>query len=134
MYTRPFYQDEAKITVPENYDGNAFSEKEEVKADTEVLNNIGDTAEPLRAPWDEPKIQKNEPTEPVFKRTKEPEGIFSSLLKKSPLTSLFGGELLKGFALGSEEILIIAVALFLLFSKGGDKECAVMLLLLLLVK
>ena len=33
----------------------------------------------------------------------------------------------KGF--GTEEILIIGIAAFLLFSKGGDKECAIILLL-----
>lgn len=35
--------------------------------------------------------------------------------------------------LGYEEILIIAVAAFLFFSDGGDKECAVLLILLLLI-
>ena len=33
----------------------------------------------------------------------------------------------KGF--GTEEILIIGIAAFLLFSKDGDKECAIILLL-----
>ena len=33
----------------------------------------------------------------------------------------------KGF--GTEEILILGIAAFLLFSKGGDKECAIILLL-----
>ena len=42
--------------------------------------------------------------------------------------SLFGG-----LKLGTEELLIGAIALFLLFSKSGDKECAIMLLLLLFI-
>ena len=33
--------------------------------------------------------------------------------------------------IGTEEILIIATAAFLFFAKEGDKECAIMLLLLL---
>jgi hypothetical protein len=53
----------------------------------------------------------------------------------SILNSLFGKKLdLKTLpflkkGLGSEEILIIAFAAFLFFSKGGDKECAIILLL-----
>ncbi len=53
----------------------------------------------------------------------------------SVFRSLFG----KGFDLkkislfkrgfGTEEILILGIAAFLLFSKGGDKECAIILLL-----
>ena len=35
--------------------------------------------------------------------------------------------------IGTEELLIIAVAGFLLFSKNGDKECALILLFLLFV-
>lgn len=35
--------------------------------------------------------------------------------------------------LGYEEILIIAVAAFLFFSDSGDKECAILLILLLLI-
>lgn len=34
---------------------------------------------------------------------------------------------------GTEDILIIATAAFLFFSKSGDKECAIMLLLLIFV-
>ena len=36
--------------------------------------------------------------------------------------------------IGSEEILIIAAAAFLFLSKNGDRECAVMLLLLLFIR
>ena len=35
--------------------------------------------------------------------------------------------------IGTEEILIIATAAFLFFSKGGDRECALILLLLLFI-
>jgi hypothetical protein len=53
--------------------------------------------------------------------------------------SVFKSILGKGFDLkkfsiikngfGTEEILILGIAAFLLFSKGGDKECAIILLL-----
>ncbi len=52
--------------------------------------------------------------------------IFHSILGKSfDLRNLSFFK--KGF--GTEEILIIGIAAFLLFSKGGDKECAIILLL-----
>ena len=35
--------------------------------------------------------------------------------------------------LGTEEILIIGLALFLFLSRDGDKECAILLALLLLI-
>ena len=40
---------------------------------------------------------------------------------------------LEGFKLGTEELLIIALALFLFLSKDGDKECAIILFLLLFI-
>lgn len=46
------------------------------------------------------------------------------------------GRILKlgdGFHLGLEEILIIAAAAFLFFSKDGDRECALMLVALLFI-
>lgn len=49
------------------------------------------------------------------------------------LGSLLRPGFIKEFKIGTEELLIGAVALFLLFSKNGDKECAIMLLLTLFV-
>ena len=36
--------------------------------------------------------------------------------------------------IGTEEILIIGLAIFLFLSRDGDKECAVLLLLLLFIR
>ena len=70
----------------------------------------------------------------------EPECIEAAAPQQGPLGGLFGGLsslslpfLSKDIHIGSEEVLIAAVALFLLFSKNGDKECAIMLLLTLFV-
>lgn len=121
MYTRNYSPQEDKITVPENYVGNAF--------------DTGDR-----------EIHKSEPTqeganftpqetdsEAVMKRTNS----FDSIFRKLPFSNFFSGfDFLKGSfdGFGTEEILIIGVALFLLFGKNGDRECAVILLLLLFVK
>ena len=49
------------------------------------------------------------------------------------LSGLFGGELLgkiKLPELHTEELLLLAAAAFLFFSRDGDKECAILILLL----
>ena len=49
------------------------------------------------------------------------------------LSGLFGGDILgkiKMPELRTEEILLLAAAAFLFFSKDGDKECAILILLL----
>jgi hypothetical protein len=134
MYTRAYYPEEEKINVPENYDGNAFSE-ESVKENPTFQK---EEAIPLHAPWDNPPPEKmrDEESEAVMGKPKN-EGVFGTIFKRLPISNLFGGfgSLKNGLSdIGTEEILIVGVALFLLLSKGGDKECAVMLLLLLFIK
>ena len=127
MYTRS-YDNESRIKIPENYDGNAFFEAPTPDAPPPPEKE----KEPLIAPWDAPKAPPpEEESVPTLAGIKGG-GIFGKYLKKLPFGSLniFGDG---GFKLGTEEILIIGVALFLFFSGGGDKECAIMLLLLLLV-
>ena len=113
MYTRSYPTQDEKISVPENYVGNAFEKRE-----PEPMESSGDTKECI--------------SEPALAS-----GGLGSLFKKIPVPAFLSGLNvfrggLDGF--GTEEILIIGVALFLLFSKSGDKECAIMLLLLLFIK
>ena len=61
----------------------------------------------------------------------KPRGSILSFLPRG-LGELFGGG--APFSFGMEEILIIGVAAFLFFNKSGDKECALMLLILLFVR
>ena len=56
--------------------------------------------------------------------------IFSGLFPSGKIPFLSSLSLPK---IGTEEILIIAAAAYLFFSKDGDKECAIMLILLLFV-
>ncbi len=73
---------------------------------------------------------KEECDEPLHSEKMEEKGGTVSVFR-----SLFGkGFDLRGLSLfkhgfGTEEILIIGIAAFLLFSKDGDKECAIILLL-----
>lgn len=135
MYTRAYYPEEEKITIPENYDGTALREQPE----TDEAKEPTETETPLRPSWDIPKEieMKDDESDAVMSRPKESDGFFSGLRKKLPLSNIFGGlDIFRdgSLKLGSEEILLIGVALFLFFTKGGDKECAIMLLLLLFIK
>ena len=116
MYTRSYYDTQDNISLPENYVGTAFREAEEALADS---------------------------TESVSEAAPSEDSVPSSALPLNKPTPFLGGILgslklpfadkLRLPEIGSEEILIIATAMFLLFSKNGDLECAIMLLLLLLI-
>ncbi len=104
MYTRS-YSEEMKMPLPDGYGGTMLSKDEE-------------------------PAQKSEPE--VVEASANPSGLLSRLIP-SGLGKILPGTLFGGFKLGGEELLIGAVALFMLFSSGGDKECAIMLLLLLFI-
>lgn len=115
MYSRSFYPDQnERLSIPENYDGTALIESQQHNSEdlSEVSVNTADSAE----------VSAN---------------TTANLGKASLLSSLFGSTGLnfglKMPKIGVEEILIIATAAFLFFSKDGDRECAIMLALLLLI-
>ena len=136
MYTRSYFPEEGGISIPQNYDGNALfdSPSEEptsvgIPKTTAQETKISPRFEEARdIPDENYSSEIQEPAEeeaaPAFA------GLFPFKLFPGGLKSIFN---LDSFHIGTEEILIIAVALFLLFSKGGDKECSVILLLLLLI-
>ncbi len=125
MYTRSFFTEENKPAVPENYDGTAFSKAQEKETKTEEASS------PFVPPVFEEKLP-HESTAKVFS------GL-SSIMERLPFKNLFSifpiknGEDGKGFRLGTEEILICAAALYMFFSRNGDKECAIMLFILLFI-
>ena len=136
MYTRSYFPEEERINVPDNYDGSAFGGE---GMDTGLTNVQPSVAEPKVSPRDVPTFAEEAvASEEVHEEKAESAGIFGSLFSKllfgsilpSGLGNLFKFDKLK---IGSEEILLIGIALFLLFSKDGDKECAIMLILLLFV-
>jgi len=121
MYSRS-YTDERRLTLPANYDGTAFKDEKTEKNSTRPPSN-DESEQPSQSINDGTVTASAEPKSPLGGLLGFGKGIFSGL---------FGSPL--GLPkLGTEEILIIATALFLLFSKEGDKECAILLLLLLLV-
>lgn len=125
MYTRSYFAEESKSAVPENYDGNAFPKAQTNEPAAEEVTN----------PFIPPRFDEGREEETVNKSSF---GV-SSIMEKLPiknLSSIF--PFLKGghngkFDFGTEEILICAAALYMFFSKNGDKECAIMLLILLFI-
>lgn len=120
MYSRSYYPEGGgRVSLPENYDGTAFIERETPEAKDSVQASFIDS--------------------PPSEREQKAESAFKSLSGGSALSGLFGkGGFLGGLNLkmpeiGTEEILLIAIAAFLFFSKDGDKESAIFLLLLLLI-
>ena len=140
MYTRSYHSEEEKIKVPENYDGNALREEsrpEEIPLSLPLSKSIGETKISPREeipPMEEERELKECLTEPFEESKGEKVGLFERLSQNGFFKKRFLG-LIKSdsFKIGSEEILIAALALFLLFSKDGDLECAAMLLLLLFI-
>ena len=131
MYTRSYYPEEERLTVPENYDGTALRESILGESYTPPTEQTREEKKELRAPWDIPHTEESIPTS-----AEEKKSIASGLFEKFPIGKLLGTkDFFRGSInkIGTEEILLVGIALFLLFSKNGDKECAIMLLLLLFV-
>ena len=110
MYTGNYYQQDKEIRVPHDYGGSAFEEAQ-----------------------DECKSEVTEAS-----ATPRTGGIFESIASLFPLGRILpegarSALHLDSFKLGTEELLIISLALFLFLSKDGDKECAIILFLLLFI-
>ena len=120
MYTRSYHDERRGILIPESYGGTALYEgASDFKSDADDKG---------KNPWEEP------PKETEDEKSEESEQTFSSTPKASVpsfLSNIFKNGNLGLQNIGKEEILILAAAAFLFFSKEGDKECAIMLLLLL---
>lgn len=133
MYTRNYVDDNIGMSIPQNYDGIAFGTES-----PDTKNTISATmGEKKISPIDLPQ-PSNDESAPTSADADEAGGIFGNLFGKIGLKSFLPGSLgsilsLDKFKIGKEELLLIGIALFLLFSKEGDKECAIILLLLLFV-
>lgn len=121
MYTRPYSDEKSAIVIPESYGGTLFKEeiRESEKADDKV-----ERGERLTDEEAEEKVHKKEESTEAF-------SFLSGLRLPSFVTQIFKNGNYSLPKIGTEEILIIATAAFLFFAKEGDKECAIMLLLLL---
>jgi hypothetical protein len=147
MYTKPksFYPDDGeRVKIPEKYDGTSLLEslKDDVQSAVpsyDMPPRVADGISQKRDVKISPTSELSEDNETVCEASASPktdDGFLSSLFGKNPfggIKSLFGGgDFLSSF--GAEELIIIGIILFLLFSKGADKECALILGVLLFIK
>ncbi len=142
MYTRSYYGDMADaLKIPDNYDGTSLLEKEGEAADADVtaaedtspkLMITKGVVEEVRQTQSEEAVSKNVGESGLFQKLRLPD------ISRLPfLGGLLGGSRhLEGFFrdFGFEDLLLIGLALLLFFSKTGDKECALIILVLLFIK
>lgn len=124
MYSRSYYPEaQDRLNLPDNYDGTAFMERQtdsEPEAQEVSFNEKNE-------------VYNDAIAAPVGGRTSQGFGgipILSGLFDKGGLLGSLGLSMPR---LGTEEILILATAAFLFFSKNGDRECALLLLLLIFI-
>ena len=125
MYTRSYANETDEIIIPDKYGGTSFTHQQYEQAGEKHQVNA-------KNPWEEADIHTSESkdTEESTQASVEPtKGHLAGFLSGFFKNGNFGLQ-----KIGTEEILIIAAAAFLLFSKEGDKECAIMLLLLLFLR
>ncbi len=113
MYSRSYPDMNPEVLIPESYGGIALGGKKDEYIENEEQSTEDCTEEASATP--------------------KGKGLFSLGGIGSALTGLFPslkrGKLIESF--GTEELLLIGAALLLFFSKEGDKECAILLILLL---
>lgn len=121
MYTRTYTEERSGIIIPDSYGGTALIEN--------IQNEKGNGEDRGKNPWEDAKKETNAANE--SEETAEAFSPISKIKVPSFLSNIldFGNFSLQ--KIGKEEILIIAAAAFLFFSKEGDRELAIILLLLL---
>ena len=140
MYSRSYKQDGDGISIPDSYAGVAFREPDvpeipddaprSVAKSLDVRFTAPEPPDPNLTASAEAKPEKSEDTVATG-------GFLSSVMDKLPIKSFFSGMdfgKLSFLRIGTEEILIIGLAIFLFLSRDGDKECAILLLLLLFIR
>jgi hypothetical protein len=110
MYQASYAAEPSGLSVPSGYGGTALGKEDET---VEVLGEVKAASEESKS---------------------ESVGSFGGLWPFG-LSKVFGhGGVLGDFKLGTEEILILGAALFLLLSGSKDIECLIILLVLLFVR
>ena len=121
MYTRTYSDEHSGILIPESYGGTLLSQPHTSEKTPEEDKG--------KNPWEE-EVDKTS-KEPTEAENIQASAQASKFQMPAFLTNIFKNSNFGLQKIGTEEILIIATAAFLLFSRDGDKECAIILLLLL---
>ncbi len=109
------YRDNSTISIPEGYDGTAISQVGQQEPDD--ISAVPTSAD------GSVKVGARE----------SKGGFLSELPFGNILSGIFGKANFGLHKIGFEEILLAIGALYLFFAKDGDKECAIMLAILLFI-
>ena len=138
MYSRGFGAP-TDVKIPEKYDGTALMDIScETEPEPRSTPVFSDTVKRdiKVSPIDKAKDNcENEATEPNDDEKTAAAGIFSRIPLRL-ISKIIPGELnFKTFIpkMELEELIILGLAVFLFFSKSGDKECALILLALIFI-
>ena len=122
-------------SIPEKYDGTALLD---LPTDTNAASCSApkfidaQKNEVKISPQEEPREEQGEPCSSEIREESTAEAFSPTRwLRRIFPRGSFLGELLPKIEL--EELIIIGLALFLFFSKDGDRECALMLLALIFI-
>ena len=126
MYTRSYNDAAGDIIIPEHYGGTSFTQSAENDIARSEEIGVG------KNPWEKEEIHTASENE--SKETIEASSFALKLPFSGFLSNIFKNESFSLQKIGKEELLILATAAFLFLSKEGDKECAIMLILLLFLK
>lgn len=134
MYNGSYYSDKEELKIPQNYDGNAFVTEPRAPTTNEIPATASAETKISRGDNIFVDFPKGEDISEAHAESDE----VQPTSQKFSLGGLFQGGLgnllnFSSMSFGTEEILILALAAFLFFSKNGDKECALILLFLLFV-
>ena len=135
MYSRIYSEEDGgRVKIPEKYDGTSMLSVS--KAPSLSFDDIP-PCHPTKIPKDEPTFIPV-PEEEECSAEAEEVSVGNPLLSFLGLGSggLFGNLPFTKYIgnIGREEIIILAIALLLLFSKGGDKWCALLIGALIFIK
>lgn len=140
MYSQSFFNAGRDISPPENYDGTAFSEiPNQSEAKPQKIESVKNEIKfsPKSDELDCECAHCNEKYDDCKSENDCGRGGFFGIDFSGMLGSLFSGSKLSSFIpkdFGFEEILIIGLALFLLFSPQRDIECALLILALIFIR
>ncbi len=132
MYSRSYYTD-TDISVPENYDGTVFTQD----APEEKTARIEPVKSEIKFSPADKSCEENETEECFCEAAEQKPKSFFGIDLSGILGGLFGQKARSSSLLqniGTEEIIIIGLALFLLFSPSKDIECSLLLFALIFIK
>ena len=135
MYSRSYYPEESAIRIPDGYDGTALIEPPPTPEI--AMREPVEEAQKKEVKVSPREAEEEEKWEKTLASEKESDPLSGKWQMPPFLKNIIPADL--GFSslipsIGSEELIIAAIALFLFFSKGGDKLCSAILLFLIFIK